>query len=220
MATSLELLDRFKPHLIYDTQEGYFSDSAAEWTDAPGNQLLRKDRKTVVAAASPKAAQTRLSLELLSASAYGDSGAGYKSGDVISCPGKDYAGIYRQLRVQPGYRNVVYGRAIPDESSPQWLQYWFFYFYNGAPAASLGIGYGAHEGDWEMIQLHLGPDGVPDQAVYAQHKNAELRSWHDVEKTGAGQTPVVYVAGLRTPPIFNACTCRGSAQTAAGRRHH
>jgi hypothetical protein len=35
-----ELLQAFRPVLKYDSQEAYFADSAAEWTDNPGNVLL------------------------------------------------------------------------------------------------------------------------------------------------------------------------------------
>jgi len=34
-----ELLHRFKPQLSYDSNEAFFADSAAEWTDNPGNVL-------------------------------------------------------------------------------------------------------------------------------------------------------------------------------------
>ena len=37
------LLRRFEPCLRYDSLEGYFSDSAEEWTVNPGNRLRRAD---------------------------------------------------------------------------------------------------------------------------------------------------------------------------------
>jgi hypothetical protein len=193
MAASTQLLKRFKPQVIYDHQEQYFSDSAAEWTDTPGNQLIRGDRKTVVAAAGGAGGHPTLSLALLSDTTYGANGKPWEDGDYIGRPKKDYAKVYSRLHQNPLYRNRVYGRAVPAES-PRWLQYWFFYFYNDAPAQALGIGYGKHEGDWEMVQLRLSDDGFPDRAIYAQHKHAEVRPWPDVPKAANGTAPLVYVA--------------------------
>ena len=188
MPDDAELLERYKPHLIYDSQESYFADSAAEWTDAPGHLLLRADRKTVLAATSPEEGQPQLSLDFLADKRYA-SGKGVRRTDLISRPKKDYLEAYRHLHPEQRYRNRVYGRAV-DGRAQRWLQYWFFYFYNDAPLK--WIGYGRHEGDWEMVELRLGDDGTPDLAVYAQHKEAGVREWVDVEKNG--DTPVVYVA--------------------------
>jgi hypothetical protein len=38
-----DLLRRHQPGLKYDSMEQYFCDSAAEWTDNPGNELRRAD---------------------------------------------------------------------------------------------------------------------------------------------------------------------------------
>jgi len=59
-----ELLERHKPHLVYDSQETYLADSAAEWTDAPGNALKRADGM-ILAAATPPDGQRQLSLDFL-----------------------------------------------------------------------------------------------------------------------------------------------------------
>jgi hypothetical protein len=45
-----------------------------------------------------------------------------------------------------------------------------------------------------MIQLRLGEDDVPDLAVYAQHTEADVRPWAEVERAGGGDRPIVYVA--------------------------
>ena len=50
--------------------------------------------------------------------------------DVISDPSKDYRDQARTLHQQPGLANRVYGHAAVDANGDQWLQYWFFYFYN------------------------------------------------------------------------------------------
>jgi hypothetical protein len=188
MADLHELLERYKPHLIYDSQETYFADSAAEWTDAPTNVLTRGQR--ILAAATPEPGQQLLTLDFLGGKTYSD-GTRVQKGDLLGRPAKDYLDSYRLLHPQERYRNRIYGRAV-DGRSRLWLQYWFFYYYNDAPLK--WIGYGKHEGDWEMIQLRLLDDGRPDLAVYAQHKVAGVRQWADVEKTGLGETPVVYAA--------------------------
>ena len=185
----VELLHRHVPHLVYDSQETYFADSASEWTDAPTNVLRRRDG-TVLAAATPGRGQAKLSLDFLGARRYSNRAA-VKDNDQISRPKKDYLPSYRELHAQDRYRNRVYGHAVEGENN-LWLQYWFFYYYNEAPLA--WIGYGKHEGDWEMIQIRIDGQGRPDLAVYAQHKEAGVRQWADVEKTGGGDTPVVYVA--------------------------
>jgi hypothetical protein len=184
-----ELLHRHTPHLVYDSQETYFADSAAEWTDAPGNALKREDG-TVLAAAKPAAGQAQLSLDFLRARRYA-SRANVNDSDVIGHAKKDYLDSYRQLHPQERYRNRIYGRAVDGEEN-LWLQYWFFYYYNDAPVR--WIGYGKHEGDWEMIQLRVDAQGRPDLAVYAQHREAGVREWVDVQKAANGDTPVVYVA--------------------------
>jgi hypothetical protein len=184
-----ELLHRHTPQLIYDSQETYFADSAAEWTDAPGNTLKREDG-TVLAAAKPGPGQAQLSLDFLRAGRYA-SRAKVSGGDAIGHATKDYLESYRALHPQERYRNRIYGRAVDGEDN-LWLQYWFFYYYNDAPVR--WIGYGKHEGDWEMIQLRIDGQGRPDLAVYAQHKEAGVREWVDVQKAGNGDTPLVYVA--------------------------
>ena len=191
MATedTVELLHRHVPHLVYDSQESYFADSAAEWTDASTNVLKRQDGQ-ILAAATPGRGQVQLSLDFLGKRRYG-SRAVVKGDDMISRPKKDYLESYRPLHVLERYRNRVYGHAVEGEDN-LWLQYWFWYYYNAAPL--VWIGYGKHEGDWEMIQLRLDDRGRPDLAVYAQHKEAGVREWADVEKAAGGDTPVVYVA--------------------------
>jgi hypothetical protein len=39
MTDAADLLRRHQPCLYYDSQEAYFADSAAEWTDNAGNVL-------------------------------------------------------------------------------------------------------------------------------------------------------------------------------------
>jgi hypothetical protein len=75
------------------------------------------------------------------------------------------------------------------------IQYWLFYLYNDAT--------NKHEGDWELIQVVLGPDNRPQFAAYAQHNSYTWRDWSEVlvetgaderDPDGAGEHPRVYVA--------------------------
>ena len=50
-----DLLRRHQPGLKYDSMEQYFCDSAAEWTDNPGNELRRADGRTRSASCWPAA---------------------------------------------------------------------------------------------------------------------------------------------------------------------
>ncbi|HEX2105428.1 MAG TPA: hypothetical protein VHF51_17375 [Solirubrobacteraceae bacterium] len=189
-----DLLRRHQPQLRYDSNEQYFADDAAQWTDNPGNELRRADtrdgRGELIAAAVPAEGAQRLTLGFLGPEAYGD-GSPVQDGDYIGDRGRDYREQYVRLRRdRPELRNKMYGHAV-ESAGRVWLQYWFWYFYNDY---SLALGAGRHEGDWEMVQLRL-LDGRPDLAVYAQHSYAERRPWTDVERApDRTDSPVVYVA--------------------------
>ena len=185
MTTPTELLQRHRPFLKYDSQEPYFSDSAAEWTDNPGNRLVAGDG-TVLAVGGDA-----LTLGFLGAR-YPDDRAATPT-DRIGDPSREYEKQARAMHVKPGYANRVYGRVARDSHGDDWLQYWFFYFYNDYNLIGPFIKAGLHEGDWEMIQIHLA-QGVPDRAVYAQHEHAEGRDWRQVDLLPGTQRPIVYVA--------------------------
>ena len=194
MARHEDLLRRFAPQLLYDSQETYFADSAAEWTDNPSN-VLRREPQTgtdpvILAAATPGPDQPRLTLEFLGNPNY-DNGARANPGDQISDATTDYRDQYARLRGRR-YANVIYGRAAGDRDGRLWLQYWFWFFYNDY---TLAFDIGLHEGDWEMIQLRLAAESeTPDLAVYSQHAHAERRPWDLVGKApGKPDTPLVYV---------------------------
>jgi hypothetical protein len=177
---SEELLRRFLPRLRYDSNEQYFADSPAQWTDNPGHELRRGDGTLLARAPA-------LSLGLLGETEYSD-GREVQPTDFISDPRRDYRPQYVTLRVaRPDLKNRTYGHAV-EQNGRLWLQYWLWYFYNDY---SLALNAGLHEGDWEMVQLRMHGD-EPDVAVYAQHVNAEKRAWSDVEQDDGH--PVVYVA--------------------------
>jgi hypothetical protein len=181
------LLERHKPRLVYDSMEAYFADSAAIWTDSPANELRRADG--TVLARSPL-----LSLGFLGPHSYGD-GRPVLSSDTIGETTRDYQRHAAALHRDPRYRDRAHTHARHDSAGHLWLQYWFFYYYNDFQLAGPLLSAGDHEGDWEMIQLRIGADDKPDQAVFAQHKGAETRAWKDVARApGAPDTPLVYVA--------------------------
>jgi hypothetical protein len=191
-----DLLRRFQPALRYDSNEQYFADSAAQYTDAPGIQLRRVPEHdkpgALIASAVPVGAEPKLSLGFLGPALYGN-GDKVEKTDIIGVRGKDYRAQYVKLRTsRPDLNNRMYGRAV-EVNGRIWLQYWLWYFYNDY---QLALGFGTHEGDWECMQLRIGIDGdVPDVAVYAQHRQGEKRNWVDVEKLAdAPDVPVAYIA--------------------------
>jgi hypothetical protein len=197
------LLARHQPVLRYDSQEVYFADSAAEWTDADG-QVLERATGELLAATPPRDGKPALSLPFLAPARYAD-GEPVAPGDCIGRSAQDYVQAVRRLHVQPQYRNRMYGRWATGADERVWLQYWFFYFYNDYNLVGSLIGAGLHEGDWEMVQLRLDEDGqAPDLAVYAQHAHAQAHDWTDVER--AGERPVVYPARGSHASYFTAGT--------------
>ncbi len=182
------LLARHQPVLRYDSQEMYFADSAAEWTDDSVQVLQRADGTTI--AAAPPAGP--LALGFLGPATYAD-GEPAAAGDCISRPPHDYVAAARRLHLNPAYRNRMHGRWATGGDGRIWLQYWFWYFYNDYNLIGHFLKAGLHEGDWEMVQLRLDAAGeTPELAVYAQHTHAEARPWAKVERVG--DRPVVYPA--------------------------
>lgn len=172
--------------LKYDSQESYFADSAAVWTDNPGNRLVAEDG-TVLATAGQ-------GLELAYLGRKYRGGRAAAKGDAIGDPTREYREQARRLHAQPQYANRVYGHAVIDSAGDLWLQYWFFYFYNDYNLIGRIIKAGLHEGDWEMVQICLGTDETPRRAVYTQHANAEQRDWGEVDVVPGTERPFVYVA--------------------------
>jgi hypothetical protein len=86
---------------------------------------------------------------------------------------------------RPG-REVVYGRRVRDpDDGRTYLQYWLFFLTNPQDRGIVNVG--PHEGDWELVQLRLGPGGRPDRMTLTQH------SWAERCPAPAQGGPVVYV---------------------------
>ena len=188
------LLRRYVPYLRYDSLESFRADSAAVlpehfvpagtgWSAA--NVLRRKDG-TVLAAARPRAGQATLTLDFLGKSRYAN-GTTVRRDDLVDAVGSDYVADARRMHADPRYADVCYGSVASDSDGALWLQYWFFYYNNDKTY----FGYGAHEGDWEMIQLRLGADTVPTVATYAQHATGRRRC-AGASSTAATPTATLY----------------------------
>ncbi|HEX5616876.1 MAG TPA: Vps62-related protein [Solirubrobacteraceae bacterium] len=186
MSSPTDLLKKYRPFLKYDSQESYFADSAATWTDNPGNKLLDKDGKQLAVAGD------ELSPTFIGPTYPGGRKADAR--DLISNPSKNYREQARTLHEVKRYRNRMYGHAVVDSKNALWLQYWFWYFYNDYNLIGNFLKAGLHEGDWEMIQIRLQADETPDLAIYAQHATAETRRWSQVDVIPGTQRPLVYVA--------------------------
>src|SRR6266545_6704405 len=104
---------------------------------------------------------------------------------------KRYIEDARRMHADPRYADRIYGHAVRDAAGKIWLQYYFSYYYNDKSFFGIGL----HEGDWEMIQLRLGADGLPDAATFAQHNTGQALKWSEVELRNSpeGKVPVVYV---------------------------
>jgi hypothetical protein len=181
--TSEELLRAHQPFVKYDSQESYFADSAATWTDNPGNRLRR---------ASGAVSAPKLTLDFLGAKTY-DDGDAVAATDKIGNPNKNYREQAQKLHQERKYANRVYGHAAVDRDGDQWLQYWLWFFFNDYNLIGHFLKAGLHEGDWEMVQIRI-RGGAPDLAVYAQHKTAQAREWRQVDLAPGTQRPIVYVA--------------------------
>src|SRR5215216_4622135 len=66
------------------------------------------------------------------------------------------------FRAVDGERPKVYARR-----SGAWLQYWLYARDNPQDRGILRTG--RHEGDWEVVMVHLGEDGRPDRVLASQH---------------------------------------------------
>jgi hypothetical protein len=171
-------LERHRPALVYDPQETYRAMSAASITDNRDNALKRENGAIVSRAGGG------LSLQLLSS-------YDVQEGDRID-EANDYLAASRRFERDAAYRQRAYGR-VKEDGGRTWLQYWLWSYYNPKHL----LGWGRHEGDWEVVQIGLDGD-TPDVVTYSQHSHAEARDWDKTRRQG--DHPIVYVA-----PLSHAC---------------
>jgi hypothetical protein len=206
----LELLNKHAPLLRYDPQDPLRVLAAESAVENPGNVLLDPDGEVIARAgdadgAGGEATDPPLSLELLLP---GGNPPGGREQRLAQAPG--YLGDTRRMQAKGHtFAGRIYGRVVGAGDGGTWLQYWLFYYYN--PKNVRGVG--KHEGDWEMVQVHLKADGKPDRATYAQHEFGEAQEWEEVE-TKDGH-PIAYVGNLSHASYFK----RGTRPYAMLRRY-
>jgi hypothetical protein len=103
------------------------------------------------------------------------------------------------LQARRGHADRVYGRAVRD-AGRVWLQYWLWYYYDQKQI----LGFGGHEGDWEMVQVGLNSDDRPEIVTCAHHETADARRWVDVEcrRSSTGEHPTIYIAPFSHASYF------------------
>jgi hypothetical protein len=184
-------LERFAPRLQYDAQDACRAVDAATMTDNAPN-LLRRAAGPVIAG------EPELCLDVLER--YPE-GAAFETGDHLAA-GPDRVGDTVRLQADPRFGHEVYGRVVPGDEGRTWLQYWIWYYDN--PKTFLGRG--AHEGDWELVQVAL-RDGTPEWVTCSQHAHGETRPWPAVARDpDDSERPRIYVAPFSHANYFEART--------------
>lgn len=185
------LLERWRPTVHYDPQDPYVAVSARSMTDAACNVLVAEDGAVIARGGDG------LTLDLLAA--YPPCSTPSRHDRIVQGP--DRVGTARRFQRDPAYANVVYGR-IARHDDMTWLQYWFWYYHN--PKELLGLG--AHEGDWELVQIGLGDDDGPRLITCSQHTHGEARDYgdHELELVDGAEHPVAYAAPFSHAMYFEA----------------
>jgi hypothetical protein len=191
-----ELVERHRPLLKFDAQEPYLAISAGSIVVNPSNALIRHD-DTVLGRVDREG--HGLSLELLAD--YPGSLTPHPGDRLDEAP--DVLTDARRMQDDPAIAERAYGRAVVD-GPWLWLQYFSWEYYNPKHL----LGFGKHEGDWELVQIGLDADQVPRVATYAQHSGGAGRAWEEVEREreGDAEYPVVYVAPFSHASYFEART--------------
>jgi hypothetical protein len=191
----LELLERHKPLLRYDRQYDYRASRVDGMVENPGNLLMSSQGELIATVGGDPG----VTFELLAA--YPDERTVLEEDCLWQAP--DVVGDARRMESDPRFDGVLYGRVVRD-GGRTWLQYWWWFYFNPKNL----LGFGKHQGDWEMIQVELDAEGYPDVLVYAQHAHGEGRKAKHVEwvERDDGRHPVVYVAPLSHASYFEAQT--------------
>jgi len=179
---SAALLSEYVPQLRYDQLESYHADSAAEATDWSSNQLYVMD------GALPESYATPPTLNLGFLGPTYPTGRSAASDDFIEYD-DDYQTAYGTLHQDPAYANKAYGRAYTYADGDLALEYWFYYYDN--PREHLGIG--AHEGDWEGVQIHLDRYENPVTMSFTQHQGGATCDWATQVQHLPDGRPIDYV---------------------------
>jgi hypothetical protein len=205
--TDRELLEFWRPVLVYDSRERYFADAPStlvenEFLGGPSADYctrLLNEHGDEIASVRDSDDRSLLRLRYLTA------GPRYPNGYLVSetdylDPGLEPVADARKAHTSRHRADRLYGRVARDGDGGRWLQYWLFYFSSakgipGVRNASGLLGFGLHDGDWEMVQWHV-PAGKnkPDVATFAAHKYGHSIDFSKVEIDAKLDGPVVYVA--------------------------
>ena len=185
------LLKRHLPVLSYDSQGSFMADSPATLTNriassGEANALKRANGSVVATAAGGRRAP-RLGLDFLGWPHYAD-GAKAARSDYVDAIGADYVLAAREMH-RPDFADRIQGHARRAEDGGWWLQYWFFYLFNDKAF----LGFGLHEGDWEMVQVRLDADEKPQAMAFAQHTHGQRCAWSALT-LHEEHRPVIFVA--------------------------
>jgi hypothetical protein len=109
--------------------------------------------------------------------------------DLAHLPAKGGKIDFPKDMKQPQVERVGYHRAV-YAGGLWWHQFWTFWLYNPKKY----VGFGEHEGDWEMVQLGCVDEAgdYPVLMTCSQHDGGEKREYWRVELTE--DLPKVYVA--------------------------
>jgi probable HAF family extracellular repeat protein len=194
---SSTLLLTYAPRLMYDLRDSYRADSAAELTDncdppSSADNILEtvSGAEPIPFASSCQPVGTGYTDRLTMAYLGSPYSTGRPAFDYDRIDESDqYEQDFTRMHAQTQLANQAYGRVVAGPSGTTILQYWFFYY--DQPNFWYGVG-GAHEGDWEGIQIELDNAGHPAEATYFQHHGGEDCPYGVV--TSSGTHPEVFVA--------------------------
>jgi hypothetical protein len=207
----LELLDRHRPVLLWDSQEDCRALAVETMVANPGNRLTRRKR-TLAGACGENGRQ--LTLELLCGTS-----ADYepRKKDRLRQAGPAVADA-RRLQADPQYANTIYGevRRAPAHIV---IRYWIWLYHDPGTLS----GDRRHEGDWQLVEVILdAARWCPVAVTYSQEGAGERRA--DMEEvqwrccasacSGPCRHPVVYIAASSHECYFE----RGTRIT-IGRTH-
>lgn len=193
-AEMTELLRRHRPFLQYDSLENFHAVSTAsicEFASGKRSNSLHRADGSLIASVEPSRGEPRLDLSFLG-STYAD-GSPARPGDYLDECGGSHAADALELRRRGRGEDVVYGRARRDEQGRLWLQYWFFFYYEDK--GLLGLEH--HEGDWQVFQIRLDAEGLPDAATFGRHSSPDSLSWEQVRLAESDEGPVAVVHPAR-----------------------
>ena len=181
------LLERHKPRLVYDSQEAYFADSAAVFTDSPTNSLGAPT-------ARPIATPPKLSLDYLGRTDLQGRHAGPGGRRASATRTRNYAKNAKAMHDQArSYRDRVYGHARQGQQGPlvapvlallllQRLQ----------PGRPAGRRRRATRATGSSCRSGSAPTSSPSSPSTRSTRPPRAKPW--AQRPRRGNTPLVYVA--------------------------